>query len=100
MPTISSYKNSIKKLNNELKAIETEYDNENNKIKTKYKMERNKIDAEKLKIEEKSSEIVYMKKIICPLCGYVHEGYSAPEKCPVCTCSAEKFKEMEILSFR
>lgn len=100
MPTIASYKNSIKELNDELKTIEMEYDNENNKIKTKYKMERNKIDAEKLKIEEKSSKIVYMKKFICPLCGYVYEGYSAPEKCPVCTCSAEKFKEMEILSFR
>ena len=25
-----------------------------------------------------------MKKFVCPVCGYVHEGESAPEKCPVC----------------
>ena len=25
-----------------------------------------------------------MKKFVCPVCGYVHEGDSAPEKCPQC----------------
>ena len=25
-----------------------------------------------------------MKKFVCPICGYVHEGDSAPEICPVC----------------
>lgn len=24
------------------------------------------------------------KKFICPVCGYVHEGDTMPEKCPVC----------------
>ncbi|ENZ03650.1 hypothetical protein HMPREF1092_00184, partial [Clostridium thermobutyricum] len=24
-----------------------------------------------------------MKKFICTVCGYVHEGETAPEKCPV-----------------
>jgi len=24
------------------------------------------------------------KKFICPICGYVHEGESAPERCPQC----------------
>ena len=24
-----------------------------------------------------------MKKFVCPVCGYVHEGESAPEKCPM-----------------
>ncbi|MBO4581383.1 MAG: NADH peroxidase [Bacteroidales bacterium] len=24
------------------------------------------------------------KKFICPICGYVHEGTSAPERCPQC----------------
>ncbi|MBS5927432.1 MAG: NADH peroxidase, partial [Clostridium sp.] len=25
-----------------------------------------------------------MKKFVCTVCGYVHEGESAPEKCPLC----------------
>jgi len=36
-----------------------------------------------------------MKKFVCSVCGYVHEGDSAPEKCPVCKVPAEKFREME-----
>ena len=35
-----------------------------------------------------------MKKFVCKICGYVHEGDSAPEKCPVCGAPAEKFEEM------
>jgi hypothetical protein len=34
-----------------------------------------------------------MKKFVCTVCGYVHEGDSAPEKCPQCKVPAEKFKE-------
>ena len=34
-----------------------------------------------------------MKKFVCSVCGYVHEGDSAPEKCPVCGVPAGKFKE-------
>ena len=34
-----------------------------------------------------------MKKFVCSVCGYVHEGESAPEKCPVCNVPAEKFNE-------
>ncbi|MBO4898360.1 MAG: NADH peroxidase [Clostridia bacterium] len=34
-----------------------------------------------------------MKKFVCQICGYVHEGDSAPEKCPVCSAPAEKFTE-------
>ena len=36
-----------------------------------------------------------MKKFVCSVCGYVHEGDSAPEKCPVCKVPADKFKIME-----
>ena len=36
-----------------------------------------------------------MKKWVCQICGYVYEGESAPEKCPVCKAPASKFKEME-----
>lgn len=34
-----------------------------------------------------------MKKFICTICGYVHEGESAPEICPLCKATAEKFIE-------
>ena len=34
-----------------------------------------------------------MKKFVCSVCGYVHEGDSAPEKCPQCRVPAEKFVE-------
>jgi len=36
-----------------------------------------------------------MKKFVCSVCGYVHEGDSAPEKCPVCKVGAEKFNEQK-----
>lgn len=34
-----------------------------------------------------------MKKFVCPVCGYVHEGDSAPEKCPQCGVPGSKFQE-------
>ena len=36
-----------------------------------------------------------MKKYICSVCGYVHEGDSAPEKCPLCKVGADKFTQLE-----
>jgi rubrerythrin len=33
-----------------------------------------------------------MKKWVCTVCGYVHEGETAPEFCPVCKAGSEKFK--------
>lgn len=36
-----------------------------------------------------------MAKFICSVCGYVHEGDSAPEKCPQCGVSADKFNKAE-----
>ena len=30
-------------------------------------------------------------KYVCAVCGYLHEGESAPEKCPICNAPAEKF---------
>ncbi len=34
-----------------------------------------------------------MKKFVCSVCGYVHEGDAAPAKCPQCGVPAEKFVE-------
>ncbi len=35
------------------------------------------------------------KKWVCSVCGYVHEGDTAPENCPVCKVPAEKFNEQK-----
>lgn len=35
-----------------------------------------------------------MKKFVCTICGYVHEGNEAPEFCPQCKASKDKFKEV------
>ena len=32
-------------------------------------------------------------KFVCQVCGYVHEGDSAPERCPQCNAPAEKFTQ-------
>jgi len=34
-----------------------------------------------------------MKKFICSVCGYVHEGTAPPERCPQCQVPAHKFNE-------
>ncbi len=34
-----------------------------------------------------------MKKFVCTVCGYVYEGESAPDECPICHQPAEKFRE-------
>lgn len=34
-----------------------------------------------------------MKKFVCSVCGYVHEGDNPPDHCPQCKAPAEKFKE-------
>ena len=36
-----------------------------------------------------------MAKWICPVCGYVHEGDTAPEFCPVCKVPGSKFNKQE-----
>ena len=36
-----------------------------------------------------------MKRFVCTICGYVHEGDSAPECCPQCKAPANKFIEAD-----
>ena len=36
-----------------------------------------------------------MAKYVCSVCGYVHEGDTAPEVCPVCKAGADKFIKQE-----
>lgn len=36
-----------------------------------------------------------MKKYVCIICGYVHEGEEAPEQCPLCGVPAQNFKEVK-----
>ena len=35
-----------------------------------------------------------MAKYVCAICGYVHEGETAPERCPQCKAPASKFNVM------
>ena len=35
-----------------------------------------------------------MKKWVCVVCGYIHEGDEPPEICPVCGASKDDFEEM------
>ena len=34
-----------------------------------------------------------MKKFVCSICGYAHEGPQAPDQCPQCKAPASKFSE-------
>lgn len=36
-----------------------------------------------------------MKKFVCSICGYLHEGNEPPEKCPQCNASSDKFFEQK-----
>ncbi len=36
-----------------------------------------------------------MKKFVCSVCGYVHEGDAAPDFCPQCKVPASKFNEVK-----
>ena len=36
-----------------------------------------------------------MKKFVCSVCGYVHEGDAAPDFCPQCKVPASKFNEQK-----
>jgi len=36
-----------------------------------------------------------MKKFVCGVCGYVHEGDAPPDKCPQCGAPKEKFSEQQ-----
>ena len=40
-------------------------------------------------------EDVIMAKWVCNVCGYVHEGDTAPEACPVCKAPASKFTKQD-----
>ncbi|MBQ6323070.1 MAG: NADH peroxidase [Lachnospiraceae bacterium] len=35
-----------------------------------------------------------MTKWICKVCGYVHEGETAPAECPICHAKSDKFEKM------
>lgn len=36
-----------------------------------------------------------MKKFVCTVCGYIHEGEEAPDKCPLCKAPKEKFNLLD-----
>ena len=36
-----------------------------------------------------------MKKWVCTVCGYMHEGDQPPEVCPLCGVDSSNFEEVE-----
>ncbi len=44
---------------------------------------------------KKFGGIKFMKKFVCKVCGYVHEGDAAPHQCPTCKVGADKFTEQQ-----
>ena len=36
-----------------------------------------------------------MKKFVCTICGYIHEGDAPPEICPICKAKSDKFQELK-----
>ena len=52
----------------------------------------NKLKNKKLYIIRlKAKRRIFMKKFVCNICGYVHEGDNAPDFCPTCKAPATKF---------
>ncbi len=47
-------------------------------------------------IPDNEPEAARPVKWVCSVCGYVHEGPEPPEKCPVCSQPAEKFRREEV----
>ena len=45
----------------------------------------------KSEIFKRKGENKTMAKYVCSVCGYVHEGDAAPERCPQCNVPADKF---------
>lgn len=43
----------------------------------------------------KKKEVTKMEKWKCTVCGYIHEGDTPPETCPVCKQPKEKFVKLE-----
>lgn len=35
-----------------------------------------------------------MKKFVCKVCGYIHEGDAPPAECPICKAGADQFEEL------
>ena len=52
-------------------------------------------EASQPKVEETKPAAPGAKRFVCSVCGYVHEGDAAPEFCPQCKVSADKFSELK-----
>ena len=69
-----------------------------------------RLPGEELKAAQEDPEITKLRKVIegaepmaakpvrkwiCPVCGYVHEGATPPELCPICKVTASKFNAVD-----
>lgn len=50
--------------------------------------------AEDFEKEDGKQEENEEEKYVCSVCGYVHTGDAPPEKCPICSVGADKFKKV------
>lgn len=50
------------------------------------------INIEETLNDKKEKETEMMKKWKCTVCGYIHEGDTPPEQCPICKVPAERFE--------
>ena len=41
-----------------------------------------------------------MKKWVCTVCGYVHEGEEPPQECPLCGVGPDQFEEIDEYSYQ
>lgn len=44
--------------------------------------------------DDTENEATTIKRWRCTVCGYIHEGDTPPEECPLCKAPAEKFEEI------
>ena len=51
------------------------------------------INSEEFTVKEEVIEEKSEIKWVCPVCGYIHYGDNAPEKCPLCGVPKELFKK-------
>lgn len=65
-------------------------------LHTSYYDRSSELGDDQINIKNRKGEKTTMKKFVCTVCGYIHEGNEAPAECPVCHQPASKFKEMVV----
>ena len=59
-----------------------------------YLCNRNNLELFKTTNYKQLKDTIMTKKYRCIVCGYIHEGETAPEECPLCGVGPEDFVEV------